>query len=80
MSFVLLFEAWFLPLYSPEFEALKRLGISDAKGYLKRHFPEEQLTFVPGACVGQLFIDQIDAIVDDALANGGLVDVSVSFL
>ncbi|RXG61520.1 E3 UFM1-protein ligase 1 [Armadillidium vulgare] len=58
-----------------EFDALNRLGIADAQSYIKRHFKDRNLTFVPNACVGQLFIDQIDANLEDALINDGYVDI-----
>ncbi|XP_042213163.1 E3 UFM1-protein ligase 1-like [Homarus americanus] len=58
-----------------EFEALRRLEISDPEGHIRRRFKDEDLTFVGEVCVGSSLIDQIDAAIDDALLSGGWVDI-----
>ncbi|KAK8751399.1 hypothetical protein OTU49_014591, partial [Cherax quadricarinatus] len=58
-----------------EFEALRRLDISDPEAHIRRHYKNEDLTFVGDVCVGPNLIDQIDAAIDDALMSGGWVDI-----
>nr|XP_045606783.1 E3 UFM1-protein ligase 1-like [Procambarus clarkii] len=58
-----------------EFEALRRLDIVDPEGHIRRHYKNEDLTFVGDVCVGPSLIDQIDAAIDDALVSGGWVDI-----
>ncbi|XP_068237090.1 E3 UFM1-protein ligase 1 [Palaemon carinicauda] len=58
-----------------EFEALRRLDISDPEGYIHRRMKGEDVTYIGGMCVGSGFIDQIDASLDDALVSGGWVDI-----
>ncbi|XP_064079725.1 E3 UFM1-protein ligase 1-like [Macrobrachium nipponense] len=58
-----------------EFEALRRLDISDPEGYIRRRLKGEDITYIGEMCIGSGFIDQIDASLDDALVSGGWVDI-----
>ncbi|XP_066965022.1 E3 UFM1-protein ligase 1 [Macrobrachium rosenbergii] len=58
-----------------EFEALRRLDISDPEGYIRRRLIGEDITYIGEMCIGSGFIDQIDASLDDALVSGGWVDI-----
>ncbi|XP_076035805.1 UFM1 specific ligase 1 [Oratosquilla oratoria] len=58
-----------------EYESLKRLGITDPEGYIRKRYKDEHLTVVGNVCVGPGLIDQIEAAVDDALLSGGWVDI-----
>ncbi|KAK8399047.1 hypothetical protein O3P69_004257 [Scylla paramamosain] len=58
-----------------DFEALRRLDISDPESHIRRRFKDEDLTFVGNVCVGPSLIDQIDAAIDDALVSGSWVDI-----
>ncbi|KAK7086302.1 E3 UFM1-protein ligase 1 [Halocaridina rubra] len=58
-----------------EFESLRRLDISDPESYIHRRFKDENMTIVGDVCIGQSFIDQIEASLDDALVSGGWVDI-----
>lgn len=65
-------------LCKTDFEALRRLDISDPESHIRRRFKDEDLTFVGNVCVGPSLIDQIDAAIDDALVSGNWVDIYVS--
>ncbi|CAL1533609.1 unnamed protein product [Lymnaea stagnalis] len=58
-----------------EYDALVRLGISDPKGYIKKKFKNETLTFLSSCCVGAGISDQVQYSVDEALNLGVWLDV-----
>ncbi|XP_072018738.1 E3 UFM1-protein ligase 1-like [Amphiura filiformis] len=58
-----------------EYDALSRLGISDAKTYIKRRFKSEKLIYLPSCCIGQGLQDQVEASIEEALASGTWVDI-----
>nr|CAG4643763.1 EOG090X0267 [Lepidurus arcticus] len=59
-----------------EYDALARLGISDAKTYLRKRFKDESLTFLNSCCVGQAIKSQVDSSVEEGLASGTWVDLA----
>jgi len=65
-----------------EYDALRRLGITEPEAYIRRKFSAETadgLTFLSSCCLGRTITDNVAANVDEALANGSFVDV-VPFL
>ncbi|XP_022089822.1 E3 UFM1-protein ligase 1-like isoform X2 [Acanthaster planci] len=58
-----------------EYDALARLGITDAKLYIKRRFKSESLLFLSSCCVGSQLRDRVDASIDEALSTGTWIDI-----
>ncbi|XP_064629084.1 E3 UFM1-protein ligase 1-like [Lineus longissimus] len=58
-----------------EYDALSRLGITDAKSYIKKHFKGESLIYLQSCCVGPTISDQVEATVDEALRTASWVDI-----
>lgn len=58
-----------------EYEAVNRLGISDAKGFIKRTVGSESIIFLSKCCVGQRILDQIESSLDECIASGSYLDV-----
>ncbi|KAF7996884.1 hypothetical protein HCN44_002530 [Aphidius gifuensis] len=58
-----------------EYDALTRLGISDSKNYIKRHFPQDELTLLDTVAIGPSIIDQIDANIEDVIATNSFIDI-----
>ncbi|XP_057209113.1 E3 UFM1-protein ligase 1 isoform X2 [Triplophysa rosa] len=58
-----------------EFEALTRLGIADAVGYIKKNFKSSRLLFLKSACVGKTIVDQLEASVEEAINSATWVDI-----
>lgn len=58
-----------------EYDALVRLGISDPRGFVKRHFPNENLTLLDTVAVGSAILDQVDANIDEALVTESFTDI-----
>ena len=59
-----------------EYDALQRLGITEPQTFVKRKFKDENMTFLSSCCVGQTIIDNLEANVDEAIANGSFVEVT----
>ncbi|XP_038048122.1 E3 UFM1-protein ligase 1-like isoform X2 [Patiria miniata] len=59
-----------------EYDALARLGITDAKPYIKRRFKAENLLFLSSCCVGSQLRDRVEASIDEALSTGSWIDVT----
>lgn len=57
-----------------EFEAVNRLGVSDAKSFIKRQLANEKLTFLSKCCVGQRIVDQIESTLDESISSGSYLD------
>ena len=55
-----------------------RLGIVDHHLFVRKHFPNEKLLFLPSFAVGPIVIDSVEAAVEEAIATGSMVDVMVS--
>ena len=63
-----------------EYDAVTRLGITDPKAYIKRVItgPDaDGLEFLGTACVGKSILAQVEAGIQEELANGDWVDVEV---
>ncbi|KAL4233241.1 E3 UFM1-protein ligase 1 [Mactra antiquata] len=58
-----------------EYDALKRLGITDPKDFIKKRFKGEQLLFLSTCCTGHTILDQIEVSVEEALNDGSWVDI-----
>ncbi|XP_072756684.1 E3 UFM1-protein ligase 1 homolog [Anoplolepis gracilipes] len=58
-----------------EYDALIRLGISDASGFVKRHFPNENMIYLKSVAVGTVVMDQVDANIEEIVATGSFVDL-----
>ncbi|XP_012221888.1 E3 UFM1-protein ligase 1 homolog [Linepithema humile] len=58
-----------------EYDALTRLGISDPSGFVKRHFPKENMIFLKSVAVGTVVMDQVDANIEEIIATGSFVDI-----
>lgn len=59
-----------------EYDGVNRLGVSDAKSFIKRHLANEKLTFLSKCCVGPRLIDQIESSLDESIASGSYLDAS----
>jgi hypothetical protein len=57
-----------------------RLGIMDHQLFVRKHFPNEKLLFLPSFAVGPNVIDSVEAAVEEAIATGSLVDIMVSVM
>lgn len=65
----------FESIFFSEYDALTRLGISDAKNFVKRHFPNENLILLDTVAVGSVLIDQVDANIDEVVATASFFDL-----
>lgn len=59
-----------------EYDAVNRLGVSDAKNFIKRHFVNEKLTYLTKCCIGSRIIDQIESSLDESIASGSYLDAT----
>ncbi|XP_074653145.1 E3 UFM1-protein ligase 1-like isoform X2 [Tubulanus polymorphus] len=59
-----------------EYDNMVRLGITDAKSYIKKWLKEESLYYLGSCCVGQVLLDTVDAMVDESLRTVSWVDIS----
>jgi len=57
-----------------------RLGIGDHQLFVRKHFPNEKLLFLPSFAVGPNVIDSVEAAVEEAIATGSIVDIMVSVM
>ncbi|XP_035218444.1 E3 UFM1-protein ligase 1-like [Stegodyphus dumicola] len=60
-----------------EYDSLSRLGIQDAKSYIRKKYKEEPLTFLSTCCVGKNILNQLEAAIEEVLYYGTWVDVMV---
>ncbi|XP_033112791.1 E3 UFM1-protein ligase 1-like [Anneissia japonica] len=58
-----------------EYDTLSRLGLTDAKGYIKTRFKSENLLFLSSSCAGSGILDQVQASIEEALDTGTWIDV-----
>ncbi|XP_071455601.1 E3 UFM1-protein ligase 1 homolog [Hetaerina americana] len=60
-----------------EYDALRRLGISDPAGFVKKHnFPGENQPHCLATCaIGKSMLEHVEAAVDEAIATEAWVDV-----
>ncbi|KAG6453427.1 hypothetical protein O3G_MSEX008155 [Manduca sexta] len=70
---------WVLNFYKQnnylEFDALTRLGISDPKGYIKRLFSTEDMTFLSSCVIGSQIKQQLETALDECIASKSYLDV-----
>lgn len=60
-----------------EYSALNRLGISDAKAFVKRHFPNEKLLLLEYCAVGKQLLDKVEGSVEEAISSLFWIDIMV---
>ncbi|OWF52506.1 E3 UFM1-protein ligase 1-like [Mizuhopecten yessoensis] len=58
-----------------EYDSLSRLGISDSKGFIKKRFKSEPLTYLSTCCAGVGIKEQIEASVEEALQDNSWVNI-----
>ncbi|XP_033740513.1 E3 UFM1-protein ligase 1-like [Pecten maximus] len=58
-----------------EYDSLSRLGISDPKGFIKKRFKSEPLTYLSTCCAGVGIKEQIEASVEEALQDNSWVNI-----
>ncbi|XP_069138905.1 E3 UFM1-protein ligase 1-like [Argopecten irradians] len=58
-----------------EYDSLSRLGISDPKGFIKKRFKSEPLTYLSTCCAGVGIKEQIEASVEEALQENAWVNI-----
>jgi len=58
-----------------EYSTLAKIGISDARQFLKKRFSEKEFLQLSSCCVSSVVIDQVDAAIDEALTNESWVDI-----
>lgn len=59
-----------------EYDAVNRLGVSDAKNFIKRTVGNESITFLSKCCIDQRILDQIESSLDECISSGSYLDVS----
>jgi len=64
-------------MFHTEYDAVERLGIADAKSYLRKRFKNETIDYLGSCCVGRIVRDQIESEVDEALSMNAWTDVMV---
>lgn len=62
-----------------EYDALRRLGISDPKDFVKKRLKSEHIVYLNSCCVGRTIQEQVESSVEEALAEGSWVDIMASF-
>ncbi|KAL4716146.1 hypothetical protein ACJJTC_013923 [Scirpophaga incertulas] len=58
-----------------EYDALSRLGISDPKGYVKRIFTNDDLTFLSTCVIGSQIKQQLETELEECIASKTYLDV-----
>lgn len=58
-----------------EYDAVNRLGVSDAKNFIKRTVGNESILFLSKCCVGQRILDQIESSLDECISTGTYLEV-----
>jgi len=59
-----------------EHEAVARLGVTDAPGFLKRRFGEEKVLHLPNCCVSRDLVSAAESSMDESLAAGSWCDLT----
>ncbi|CAI9721445.1 Hypothetical predicted protein [Octopus vulgaris] len=60
-----------------EYDNLARLGITNAKDFVKKMFKDEQLIYLSTCCVSVSLKEQVEASVEEALNDGSWIDISM---
>ncbi|XP_055309135.1 E3 UFM1-protein ligase 1 homolog [Sitodiplosis mosellana] len=68
-------ESFYKQNFYLEYDAVNRLGVSDAKGFIKRTVGNEPITFLSKCCLGQRILDQIESSLDECISTGSYLDV-----
>ncbi|WAR06782.1 UFL1-like protein [Mya arenaria] len=58
-----------------EYDAMRRLGISDPKEFIRKRFKSESPVHLTSCSVGRGILDQVEASVEEALTDGLWVDI-----
>lgn len=59
-----------------EYQQLSKLGIANGKEYIKKRYADRKdFIYLLSCCVSDVIIDQIDAAIEEAVANNSWVDV-----
>lgn len=58
-----------------EFDALTRQGISDPKVFVKRLYPNEDLTFLNSCVIGSQIKQQLEVALEDCIASKSYLDI-----
>lgn len=58
-----------------EFDSLHRLGISNAKDYIKKKIADKNITYLNTCAIGGAVIEQLDATIEDAMSSNTILDV-----
>lgn len=70
---------WVMSFYKQnnylEYDALSRLGISDPKGYVKRMFPNSDLTFLSTCVIGAQIKVQLETALEECISSKSYLDV-----
>ncbi|KAB0802921.1 hypothetical protein PPYR_05107 [Photinus pyralis] len=61
-----------------EFDALIRLGITDYKGYLKKHFANENVVTLKSSIISFQLIERIEADLEECISSKSFVDLQSS--
>ncbi|GAB0094997.1 E3 UFM1-protein ligase 1 homolog [Sergentomyia squamirostris] len=57
-------------------DALSHFGITDAKSFIQRHLPNEELLHLEKCTVGKRFVEQLEASVEECVSSGSYLDVT----
>jgi hypothetical protein len=52
----------------------------DHQLFVRKHFPNEKLLFLPSFAVGPNLIDSVESAVEEAIATGSMIDIMVSVM
>lgn len=58
-----------------EYDALSRLGISEPKSFIRRHFPSSGMLELCTCMIGPQLLDQVEAAIEETLRTGSCIDV-----
>ncbi|KAF0307098.1 E3 UFM1-protein ligase 1 [Amphibalanus amphitrite] len=58
-----------------EYEALRRVGITDPEAFIKRRFKDEPLRYLSNCAVGDTLVEQVKVSLEEAALAGSFVDV-----
>lgn len=59
-----------------EYDAVNRLGVSDAKSFIKRAISDGSITFLSKCCIGQRIVDQIESSLEECVSSATYLDAT----
>lgn len=59
-----------------EYDSLVRMGISDAKAFIKRTLPNEDISFLQSCAIGSQILEQVSTAVEECNLSKGFVDIT----